>query len=88
MKAANPIMKGEIPSWRIEKLNHAVKGDLTLAQKAYAWVLSNPNVAGCLSDMKDPEMMKEMNRYYNIEKNRKNIFFSLKFRYIKPSKKF
>ncbi len=59
MKAANPIMRGEIPPWRIAKLNHAVKGDLTLAQKAYAWVLNNPDVAGCLSDMKDESMMEE-----------------------------
>ena len=59
MKAANPIMRGDIPSWRIEKLNAAVTGDLSVPQKCYAWVFSNPNIAGTLSAMTDKDILRE-----------------------------
>jgi len=59
MKAAKPIMDDNVPSWRMEKLNAAVTGDLSLPQKCYAWVLNNPNIAGCVSAMSNKDILEE-----------------------------
>lgn len=51
--AINPISKAllPVPEWRIAKLNHTIPGDVPLIQKAYLWVLQNPNISAVISEI-------------------------------------
>ena len=44
---------------RIGKLQKAVAGDLKVPQKAYLWVLRNPNLSASISEMDTLEKMKD-----------------------------
>ena len=53
-KALQPV-----PRWRIGKVNRIVPGDLKPPLKAYLWVLQNPNVAACVSNLWDATFVRE-----------------------------
>ena len=59
MKVARIISMEETPKWRIEKLNTAVREDISRYAKAYLWALQNPDISCCISDMVTPEMVIE-----------------------------
>ena len=64
MKAAsgvNPPQKWEweVPSWRIEKLHHAIPEPMKTPVKAYLWVHQNPRVAGIISAFESEAMIEE-----------------------------
>jgi predicted aldo/keto reductase-like oxidoreductase len=64
MKAANPVYSPHpatrpTPSWRLEKLNHFVPGDMNAAVKGYIWVLQNPHIAAAVSEMFTEEVVRE-----------------------------
>jgi aryl-alcohol dehydrogenase-like predicted oxidoreductase len=63
MKAANPVNsrteESKPPAWRIEKLNHFVRGDMKPQLKAYLWVLQNPYLSAVISDMTTEDMVLE-----------------------------
>ncbi|MGQ1891311.1 aldo/keto reductase [Thermophagus sp. OGC60D27] len=64
MKAASAVFPPHdslkpVPQWRIDKLNHAIPGDMKLQLKAYLWVLQNPHVSGVISAFRNEEMIHE-----------------------------
>ena len=58
MKVAR-IIHANPPQWRIDKLNSAISGDLSIYGKAYLWALQNPNLSCCVSEMNDPTQVAE-----------------------------
>ncbi|MEM0913761.1 MAG: aldo/keto reductase [Planctomycetota bacterium] len=59
MKAARPVIVDPV-DWRIAKLNTIVTDEgLSTAQKAYLFVLQNPNITAVVADMQKPEMLTE-----------------------------
>lgn len=59
MKAARPVVVDAL-DWRIAKLNEMIPGDdLSVAQKAYLFVLQNPDLSAVISDMGDVAMLTE-----------------------------
>lgn len=59
MKAARPVIIDPIP-WRLAKLDTMIdEPTLSTAQKAYLFVLQNPNLSAVISDMKDVQMLRE-----------------------------
>jgi predicted aldo/keto reductase-like oxidoreductase len=64
MKAARPVNNGrnngtkDDPA-RVEKIQKAVPGELKVPQKAYLWVLRNPNLSATISEMDTLEKMKD-----------------------------
>ncbi len=64
MKAARPVHNGrnngtQDDPVRVEKIQKAVPGELKTPQKAYLWVLRNPNLSATISEMDTLEKMKE-----------------------------
>jgi aryl-alcohol dehydrogenase-like predicted oxidoreductase len=63
MKVARPFIDRtesfRAPAWRIEKLNHFVKEDVKIQQKAYLWALQNPNISAVISDMQNEDIVAE-----------------------------
>jgi len=59
MKAARPVVIDAL-DWRIAKLHAMIPGDdLSVAQKAYLFVLQNPDLSAVISDMGDVAMLTE-----------------------------
>jgi aryl-alcohol dehydrogenase-like predicted oxidoreductase len=48
-----------IPSWRIEKVNKIVPGDIKAPLKAYLWALQNPNISAVISNLWDEKFVEE-----------------------------
>lgn len=48
-----------IPSWRIDKVNQIVPGDIKAPMKAYLWALQNPNISGVISNLWDENFVNE-----------------------------
>lgn len=48
-----------IPSWRIEKVERIVPGDLKAPLKAYLWALQNPNISGVISNLWNEQFINE-----------------------------
>ncbi len=64
MKAAKPLYPGRnysvwVPPSRLEKLNHAIPGDMKIPHKAYLWVLQNPYITCVNSEMINAEHTRE-----------------------------
>lgn len=64
MKVARPIHHGRnngLPNdpERVALIERMMPGPLGLPQKCYAWVLQNPNISACNSDMKNEAMVRE-----------------------------
>ncbi|MEM9158842.1 MAG: aldo/keto reductase [Verrucomicrobiota bacterium] len=55
---SNPGM-GDVPQWRIDKLNAAIGEERSLQSKAYLWALQNPNLSCCVSEMPTPEAVAD-----------------------------
>ena len=48
-----------VPQWRIDKLNRIIPGDMKPPMKAYLWVLQNPHVAACVSNLWDEAFIRD-----------------------------
>jgi len=48
-----------VPQWRIDKLNRIIPGDKKPPMKAYLWVLQNPHVAACVSNLWDEAFIRD-----------------------------
>ena len=48
-----------IPSWRVEKVERIVPGDLKAPLKAYLWALQNPNISGVISNLWNEQFINE-----------------------------
>ncbi|MFC2087541.1 hypothetical protein ACFLSA_05235 [Bacteroidota bacterium] len=48
-----------LPTWRIDKLNAIVPGDMKPALKAYLWSLHNPHISAVVSNIMDETMVEE-----------------------------
>ncbi len=48
-----------IPQWRIDKVNRIVPGDMKPPMKAYLWVLQNPRISACISNLWDEQFVQE-----------------------------
>ncbi len=48
-----------VPQWRIDKVNRIVPGDMKPPMKAYLWVLQNPRVSACISNLWDENFVQE-----------------------------
>jgi hypothetical protein len=64
MKAARPVHNGRNNGTmddpvRVKKVQDAVPGDLKVPQKAYLWVLRNPDLSATISEMDTVEKMKD-----------------------------
>jgi aryl-alcohol dehydrogenase-like predicted oxidoreductase len=64
MKAAHAVATHHkalqpIPSWRTEKVNRIVPGDLKPALKGYLWALQNTRIAGVISNLWDEAHVRE-----------------------------
>ncbi len=53
-KALQPI-----PSWRIDKVDHIVPGNLKPPLKAYLWALQNPYISAVISNLWDEQFIDE-----------------------------
>lgn len=64
MKVARPVYPNRpkptfVPKSRIERLNHAIPGKISVPKKAYLWALQNPNIACVNSDMSDEALVRD-----------------------------
>jgi aryl-alcohol dehydrogenase-like predicted oxidoreductase len=48
-----------IPSWRIDKVERIVPGDLKAPLKAYLWALQNPKITAVISNLWDEQFISE-----------------------------
>lgn len=48
-----------IPSWRVDKVQHIVPGDMKAPMKAYLWALQNPNITAVISNLWDQQFIDE-----------------------------
>jgi aryl-alcohol dehydrogenase-like predicted oxidoreductase len=53
-KAIQPI-----PSWRIDKVERIVPGDMKAPMKAYVWALQNPRISAVISNLWDEQYVNE-----------------------------
>ncbi|WKN42795.1 aldo/keto reductase [Tunicatimonas pelagia] len=53
-KAIQPI-----PSWRIDKVERIVPGDMKAPMKAYVWALQNPHISAVISNLWDEQYVNE-----------------------------
>jgi len=53
-KAIQPI-----PSWRIDKVERIVPGDMKAPMKAYVWALQNPHISAVISNLWDEKFVNE-----------------------------
>ena len=53
-KAIQPI-----PSWRIDKVERIVPGDMKAPMKAYIWALQNPRISAVISNLWDEQYVNE-----------------------------
>ncbi len=53
-KALQPI-----PSWRVDKVDRIVPGNLKAPLKAYLWALQNPNISAVISNLWNEEFINE-----------------------------
>jgi len=63
MKAARPVYAGEdrepADPRRVKLIEEAVPGSLKIPQKAYSWVLRNPNLTAAIADMESAEHVRD-----------------------------
>ena len=63
MKAARPVYPGEqrqkADPRRVRLIEDAMPGPLKVPQKAYAWVLRNPNLTAAISEMYTAEHVRD-----------------------------
>ncbi len=48
-----------IPSWRIDKVQRIVPGDMKAPMKAYLWALQNPHISAVISNLWDEQYVNE-----------------------------
>ncbi len=48
-----------IPSWRVDKVDHIVPGDMKPPVKAYLWALQNPNISAVISNLWNENFIRE-----------------------------
>jgi predicted aldo/keto reductase-like oxidoreductase len=48
-----------VPSWRVEKVERIVPGDMKPPMKAYLWALQNPHISGVISNLWDEQFVNE-----------------------------
>jgi hypothetical protein len=48
-----------IPSWRVDKVERIVPGDLKAPLKAYLWALQNPKITAVISNLWDEQFINE-----------------------------
>lgn len=48
-----------IPSWRIDKVERIVPGDMKAPMKAYVWALQNPHISAVISNLWDEQYVNE-----------------------------
>lgn len=47
------------PSWRVEKVERIVPGNMKAPMKAYLWALQNPHISGVISNLWDEQYVNE-----------------------------
>lgn len=53
-KALQPV-----PSWRVDKVDRIVPGDMKALLKAYLWALQNPHISAVISNLWDEQFVNE-----------------------------
>ncbi len=48
-----------VPSWRVEKVQRIVPGDMKAPLKAYLWALQNPHISAVISNLWDEQFVNE-----------------------------
>lgn len=48
-----------VPSWRIDKVDRIVPGDMKPPMKAYLWALQNPHISAVISNLWDEQFVNE-----------------------------
>lgn len=63
MKGAKPVYPGNSKVWvppaRLERLNHAIPGDMKIPMKAYLWVLQNPHISCVNCEMINADQVRD-----------------------------
>nr|WKN35204.1 aldo/keto reductase [Tunicatimonas sp. TK19036] len=48
-----------VPSWRVDKVERIVPGDMKAPMKAYLWALQNPHISAVISNLWDEQFVNE-----------------------------